>query len=83
MEQFWASGNGDSESSGSQTLSEGDEEKVTVLLDIKVCGDGDNGHVSDWNGSDGNTQCDKETPGGEESEDDEDEKVNTPVGTYL
>lgn len=76
MEQFLASGNDDSESSGSQTLSEGDEEKVTVSLDIKVGGDGDNG-------SDGNTQCDKEIPGGEESEDDEDEKVNTPLGTYL
>lgn len=78
MEQFLASGNDDSESSGSQTLSEGDDEKATALMDIKVCGDGDNGHVSD-----GNTQRDKETPGGEESEDDEDEKVNTPVGNYL
>lgn len=80
-------GSGESESSsGSHTLSEVEEEKTTAMLDIiRVSGDGDDCHNSDCGSvnqveGDRNAECyDKETPGDEESEEDEDEKVNTAV----
>lgn len=74
-----ASGSGDSlSSSGSNTLSEGEE--MTAVLDIKVSADGDDGRNSDSESmnaaeDDRNAEDDKETP--EDEECDEDEKVNT------
>lgn len=68
MEQFLACGSdrsGSSSSSGSHTLSEGDEEKTP-----KVPGDGDDRAGSQWNGAHA------ETRDHEDSEEDEDEKVN-------
>ena len=54
-------------SSGSHTLSEGEDVMTTMVLDIKVSGvDGDDGR---------NSEDDKETPGDEDSDEDEDEKV--------
>ncbi|XP_044029449.1 microtubule-associated serine/threonine-protein kinase 3 isoform X5 [Siniperca chuatsi] len=67
-------------SSGSNTLSEGEE--ITALLDVNVSGDGDDGHNSDFESvneieEETNTEYDKETPGDEESdEEDEDEKLD-------
>lgn len=82
-----ACGSGESESSsGSHTLSEVEEEKTTAMLDIiQVSADGGDCHNSDCGSvnqveGDRNAECyDKETPGDEESEEDEDEKVNTAV----
>lgn len=73
-------------SSGSHTLSEGEEE-VTSVLHGKVSGDGDDdGHSSDFESvneaeDDMNAEYEKKkkTAGDEESEEDEDEKVNTPI----
>lgn len=77
-----ACGSGESESSsGSHTLSEGEEIKTRAMLDSKVSGDGDDCHNSDRASvnqveGDRNAECyDKGTPGDEESEEDEDEKV--------
>ncbi len=87
MEQkrFLVGGSGDSlSSSGSRTLSEG-EEDVTAVLGIEVSGDGDgdgdgddgrNSDLESVNGVDRNT--DKETQEDEES-DGEDEKVSAPA----
>lgn len=74
---------GSQSSSGSQTLSEGEE--MTAALDIKVYGDGEDRlslHFENVNEvEDGrNVESDKETPGdGEEDEEEgeEDEKVNS------
>lgn len=68
--------------SSSHTLSEGEEERAPDALTIKVSGDCHNsgfGSVSEVDG-DRNTEY-KSTPGDEESDEDEDEKVNTPVCT--
>lgn len=86
-----ACGSGERESSsGSRTFPEGGEEdKVTATVDIKVSGDGEDGHNSDCESvseveGGGSAKYDEETPGGEESEEeDKDEKVNTTVGTDL
>ncbi|KAM9338713.1 microtubule-associated serine/threonine-protein kinase 3 [Symphorus nematophorus] len=66
-------------SSGSHTLSEGEEEMNTSVLDIRVSGvdDEDDGH---------NSEEDKETAGDEESDEDEDEKLDNilyPPSTSL
>lgn len=66
--------------SSSHTLSEGEEERAPDALTIKVSGDCHNsgfGSVCEVDG-DRNTEY-KSTPGDEESDEDEDEKVNTPV----
>lgn len=80
--EFVVSESGESQSSsGSQTLSEGEE--MTAALDIKVYGDGEDRlslHFENVNEvEDGrNVESDKETPGdGEEEEGEEDEKVNS------
>lgn len=68
--------------SSSHTLSEGEEERASDALTIKVsggCHNSDFGSVSEVDGN-RNTAY-KSTPGGEESDEDEDEKVNTPVCT--
>lgn len=73
MEQFLPCGSDHSGStSGSHTLSEGDEEKTP-----EVRGDGDDCVSSEWN------SAHKETPVHEDSEEDEDEKVNTAIWTRL
>lgn len=90
MEQadYLACGSGESESSsGSHTFSEGEEDKMTATVDIKVSGDGDDGHNSDFesvNEVEGvrSTKYDNETPGGEESEEDKDEKVNNNLNRF-
>lgn len=69
MEQFLACGSDHSgSSSGSHTLSEGDEEKTP-----KVPGDGDDRASSEWN------SAHTETRDHEDSEEDEDEKVNRAI----
>lgn len=86
QEHFLASGSGESlSSSGSHTLSEG-EETTAVLLDIKVSADGDDCHNSDCESvneaeDDRNTEDDKETV--EDEDCDEDEKVNTALGSVI
>lgn len=71
MEQFLPCGSDHNGStSGSQTLYEGDEEKTP-----KVPGDGDDCVSSEWSGAH------KETPEHEDSEEDEDEKVDTAIWT--
>lgn len=73
MEQFLPYGSDHSGStSGSNTLSEADEEKTP-----KVPGDGDDCVGSEWN------SARKETPGHGDSEEDEDEKVDTAIGTRV
>lgn len=91
--EFVVSESGESQSSsGSQTLSEGEE--MTAALDIKVYGDGEDRlslHFENVNEvEDGrNVESDKETPGdGEEDEEEgeEDEKFDNilyPPSTYL
>ncbi|XP_044188832.1 microtubule-associated serine/threonine-protein kinase 2 isoform X1 [Thunnus albacares] len=88
QEHFLASGSGDSlSSSGSNTLSEGEE--MTAVLDIKVSADGDDGRNSDSESmnaaeDDRNAEDDKETP--EDEECDEDEKLDNilyPPSTTL
>ncbi|XP_035523556.1 microtubule-associated serine/threonine-protein kinase 3 isoform X3 [Morone saxatilis] len=76
--------------SGSNTLSEGEEEEMTAVLDVKVPGDGDGdeGLNSDLEGgNDGrSTEYEKEPPGDEESDEDEDEKLDNilyPPSTSL
>lgn len=76
-----------SSSSGSRTFPEGgeeDDEVTAATVDIKVSGDGeedgdhsDSASVGEVEGG-GRAKCDEETPGGEESdeEEDKDEKVN-------
>ncbi|XP_045923581.1 microtubule-associated serine/threonine-protein kinase 3 isoform X2 [Micropterus dolomieu] len=75
---FLARGSSESQSSGSNTLSEGEE--MTAGLDVGVSGDGDDGHNSDLESvseieEDRNPEYDKEPPGDEES-DEEDEKLD-------
>lgn len=71
MEQFLPCGSDhNGATSGSHTLSEGDEEKTP-----KVPGDGDDCVSSEWSGAH------KETPEHEDSEEDEDEKVDTAIWT--
>ncbi|XP_032394798.1 microtubule-associated serine/threonine-protein kinase 4 isoform X5 [Etheostoma spectabile] len=85
MEQkhYLSCGN-DSSSSGSNTLSEGEEMTPVPVLDRKVSGDGDDGHNSDFE-SVNEAEDDEETPREEESED-EDEKLDNilyPPSAYL
>lgn len=71
-----ASGSGGREASraGSRTLSGGDDDDDDVKLRVQV-DNSDNESVGEKMEGDTETRCDKETP--EESEEDEDEKVNT------
>lgn len=64
QERFLACGESQS-SSGSHTLSEGEEE-ITAVMDVNAPGDGEDGHNS--------TEVEEEE---EEESEDEDEKVNT------
>uniref|UniRef100_A0A3B4U949 Uncharacterized protein n=3 Tax=Seriola dumerili TaxID=41447 RepID=A0A3B4U949_SERDU len=80
-ERFSASGSGESlSSSGSNTLSEGEE--ITAVLHSKVSGDGGDSHNSDSGSVSGNT----EETAGDEEEEDEDEKLDNilyPPSTSL
>ncbi len=75
QQRFAVRGSSESRSSsGSHTLSEGDEE-VTAVLQIKVsCGNGDDSHSSDFE-SVNEVEDDKKRAEDEDSEEDEDEKV--------
>nr|XP_033502051.1 microtubule-associated serine/threonine-protein kinase 4 isoform X5 [Epinephelus lanceolatus] len=84
---YLACESGESESSsGSTTLSEGEEEMTPArLLDIKVSGDGDDEHNSECE-SVNEVEDDKDTPRDEGSEEDEDEKLDNilyPPSAYL
>ncbi|XP_042365404.1 microtubule-associated serine/threonine-protein kinase 3 isoform X2 [Plectropomus leopardus] len=86
---YLARESGESESSsGSTTLSEGEEDMTPgALLDIKVSADGDDGRNSDFQ-SVNEDEDDKRTPRdeGSEEEGDEDEKLDNilyPPSTYL
>lgn len=71
MEQFLAGGSDHSgSSSGSHTLSEGDEEKTP-----KVPGDGDDRASSEWNSAHTETRDHEDS----EEDEDEDEKVNRAI----
>ncbi|XP_056258966.1 microtubule-associated serine/threonine-protein kinase 2 isoform X2 [Seriola aureovittata] len=77
-ERFSASGSGESLSSGSNTLSEGEE--ITAVLHIKVSGDGGDSHNSDSGSVSGNTE---ETAGDEEEEDEKLDNILYPPSTSL
>ncbi|XP_041825170.1 microtubule-associated serine/threonine-protein kinase 3 isoform X3 [Melanotaenia boesemani] len=77
--RFSASGSGESLSSGSQTLSEGEE--VVAAVDIKVYEAGHDGHSLDFEAVNeeedgGHAEYDKETPEDDYEDDEEDEKLD-------